>query len=263
MIKKITYTLAVLFVMFGMLGVAAPAYALGNSRIRALKGTIVALNSKTHTLTVAPLHGPKVTVRVAKGTLIKRNGKADKFAKLRVGDRTSLRYNPLNHQADEVDDTPGKYDIHGTVEAVDTTANTITIASEEGGNSVILNVDSATVILRNGATAALADLAVGDKVEAKYDSASMLASLIKTEVEDGEFQGTIAAVDTTANTVTITPAGGGADVVLSVVASTVIISHHTVITLADLHAGDAVQAEYDSTTLVASKIEVDDSSSGK
>ena len=56
MIRKFTYTLTVLFVLFGMLGVAAPAYAQTanpGSPIRALKGVIAAINSKTHTLTIA------------------------------------------------------------------------------------------------------------------------------------------------------------------------------------------------------------------
>jgi hypothetical protein len=256
MFKKFTYALTVLLVMFGMLGIAVPAHALGNQR--ALKGTIVSINTKTRTMAVAPLHGKPVTLKVPKSTVITRKGKSGSFAKLCVGDKVNLNYNTSNKQVSKVDDNPDQYDIHGTVEAVDTTANTITIASEEGGDSVTLNVDASTVIERNGATATLADLLVGDKVEAKYNSATMLASLIKTEVEDGEFKGTIAAVDATASTVTITPEAGGANVVLNVVASTVIISNDTVIALTDLQVGDKVQAEYDSVTMIASKIEVDD-----
>jgi Fe-S cluster assembly scaffold protein SufB len=242
-----------------MLAFSTPAFALGN--IRALKGTIVAVNSKTRVITVAPLHGNPVKITVARGALIVRNGKAASFAKLRVGDKTSLKYNVVNKQASAVVDDSEQYDIHGTVEAVDTTASTITIASEEGGDSVTLNVDATTVIERNGAPATLADLVVGDKVEAKYDSATMLASSIKTDVENSDFQGAISAIDLTASTVTVTPEGGGADVVLNVVASTVILRDDTVIAITDLQVGDSVEAEYDSTTLIASKIQVEDSSS--
>jgi len=256
MFKKFMYALTVMLVVVGMLAVAVPAHALGTQR--ALKGTIVAINTKARTMSIAPLHGNPVILKVPKSTVIIRKGKAGNFAKLRVGDKVNLNYNATNKQVSKVDDNPEQYDIHGTVETVDTTANTITIASEDGGDSVTLNVDANTVIERNGVAATLADLLVGDKVEAKYDSATMLASLIKTEVEDGEFQGTIAAVDATANTVTITPDAGGADVVLNVVASTVIVRDDTVIALTDLQVGDKVQAEYDSTTMIASKIEVDD-----
>lgn len=132
--------------------------------------------------------------------------------------------------------------------------NTIVVASEEGGNSVKLNVNSSTVIERNGATTPLADLVVGDKVEVKSNSATMLASFIKSEVEDSDFTGTISAL--TANTVTVMPDSGGAGVVLKVVDSTVLISNDTVIAITALHVGDVVETEYDSVTLVASKIEV-------
>ena len=260
MLKKFTYALTVLLVALSMLAFSTPAFALGN--IRPLKGTIVAMSLKTRVITVAPLHGNPVKIRVAKGTLIVRNGKAGNFSKLRVGDKVNLKYNAVNKQATgAVDDNTEQYDIHGTVEAVDTTASTITIASEEGGDSVTLNVDSTTVIERNGVPATLADLVVGDKVEATYDSATMLASSIKTDVENSDFTGTISAVDLTASTVTVTPDGGGADVVLNVVASTVILSNDTVIALSDLKVGDSVEAEYDSATLIASKKQVEDSSS--
>jgi len=256
MLKKISYVLTVLFVVFGMLAFTAPVSALSNKR--ALKGTIVALDTRSRTITVSPLKGADVKVRVAKGTIVTRKGKASSFTKLHVGDKVNLNYNPKNKQASHVEDSPSQYEIHGTVEAVDTVANTVTVASEEGGNSVILKVDANTVFKRNGVVATLADLLVGDKVEAKYDSATMLASSIKTETEDSDFNGTIAAVDLTAKTVTITPEDGGADVVLNVVESTVFISHDTVISLSNLQVGDKVEAEYDSATLVASKIELDD-----
>jgi len=259
MMKRVAYALMVLFVSFGMLGVAAPVFALGNQR--ALKGTIVALNSKTHTLTVAPLHGNQVQIRVARNTPISRQGRAGNFAKLRVGDKVNLKFNASNKQASDIDDAPGAFDIHGTVQAVDTTASTITIASEDGGNSVTLNVDSTTIIQRNGSAATLADLLAGDKVEAKYNSATMLASLIKTEVEDSELEGTVAALDTTANTLTISPADGSANVTLNIAVSTVFLRDDTVVAFTDLQVGDSVQAEFDSTSMIASKIEVDDSSS--
>ena len=83
MFKKFTYALTVLLVVFGMLAVAVPAHALGTQR--ALKGTIVSVNTKARTMSVAPLHGKPVTLRVPKSTVIIRKGKAGSFAKLRVG----------------------------------------------------------------------------------------------------------------------------------------------------------------------------------
>ena len=258
MIKKSLSFLATLFVIFGLLATAVPAAAASTNAVsRSIKGTIVALNTQKGIVTISPRVGVMVNVKIAKTSIIHRTGKVVRLAKLHVGDKAKLTYNPVTKLVHDLSAETGNYDIHGTVEAVDTTANTIVIASEEGGNSVTLKVDTTTLIQRNGAAAVLADLLVGDKVEAHYNSASMLASLIKTEVEDTEFGGTIAAVDTTAKTVTVTPADGSADVVLNVIESTVIKINDTVISLAGLHVGNSVEVEFDSTTLNASFIHVE------
>ena len=256
MFKKFVHTFTILFVILGMLSAAAPASALGNKR--ALKGTIVAIDTRARTITIASIRGAHVAIKVVKSTLITRSGKPATFAKLRVGDKVNLNYYASTKRASNVADTPGLYEIHGTVEAVDTAASTVTVASEEGGISVTLKVDASTVIQRNGAPAVLADLLVGDKVEAKYDSATMLASSIKTEVEDSDFYGTIAALDFSANTITITPESGGADIVLNVTNSTVFKKNDAVVAFADMVVGDKVEAEYDSVSMIASKIEVED-----
>ncbi len=261
MFRKLVQALSILAVMAGMLFTTAPAYAAPSAAAkRNLKGTIVALDSKARTITVAPLKGANVKIRVAKGTILSRKGKPSSFSKFHVGDKVNLKYDAKTKQASKIEDAPGLYEIHGTVESVDVTAGTLTVASEEGGNSVTLNVDASTSIWRNGASATLADLLVGDKVEAKYNSATMLASSIKTEVEDSDLLGTVAAIDTAAKTVTIAPEDGSADVTLNISESTVFISHDTVISFGDLAIGDFVEAEYDSSTMIASKIEIEDSS---
>jgi hypothetical protein len=153
-------------------------------------------------------------------------------------------------------DSGGKK-VEGTIAAVDTTANTVTITPKKGGADVTVNVDATTRIKQNGKLATIADLQIGDKAEAKYSLATMLASKIESESpKPSKVKGVIAAVDTTANTVTITPSKGGADVTLNVDASTLIKKNKITISLADLKAGDRVEAKYNSSTLLASKIEV-------
>jgi hypothetical protein len=255
--------------MFGMLGVAAPAYAqtVGpDSPIRAIKGTIAAINSKTHTLTVVPPHGASVKVIVNNSTLVKRNGKLGKLAKLRVGDKTSLRYNTRTHKATNVNCVPGTYNIHGTIYAVNTTAGTITITPNEGGNNVMLKVNSSTTIQRNSSPVTLADLAATDLVEATYNSASMLASDIKAETNLAEIHGTIADIDTTANTITITPGWDFIknchdNIMLSVDSTTTIQRNGASASLADLRIGDPVDASYNSVTLLAGDIKAGNNSS--
>jgi len=256
MYKKIFHTLVFVSVLISSFTFAGPAFAAGQRRSRA-RGALVALDTSMQTLTIAPKRGPAVQVKVDQTTSIKRRGRTIDFNTLNVGDNATVSYDPATQIASSVSDTTGQYEIHGTIEAVDAAASTLTVASEEGGNSVTLTADANTVITRNHVTATLADLMVGDKVEARYDSATMLASKIDAESEDGEMHGTVSAVDTAANTVTITPEGGGEDVVLTVSESTVIKRDDTVITLADLVVGDLVEAKYDTVTMIASKIEVE------
>jgi len=255
MIKKTVYFLATLFVVFGMLAFAAPASAATSRLITG--GRIVASNIKARTLLIKPVTGKAVMVKANTTTAIYRKGKAVSFSKLRVGDKLDVRFNVSTKLASDVKADSSRYEIHGSIEAVDAVANTVTVASEEGGNSVVLKVDSNTVFKRRAVAATFADLIVGDKVEARYDSATMLASLIKLEGEDGEFHGTLAAVNVAGNTVTVTPELGGADVVLKIALSTVIKRADVVTSLAKLQVGDKVEAKYDSVTMIASVIEAE------
>jgi hypothetical protein len=248
--------LVIMSLIIGVLTTASAVSALGLTR--ALRGTIIAIDSGTRSVTVSSLAGNQVRIKVVRSTVITRTGRLVNYSRLRVGDKVYLNYYVSTRQASDIKDSPGLYEIQGTIEGVDTTASTVTIASEEGGNSVTVKVDSSTVIERNDAPATLADLLVGDKVEAKYDSTTMLASSIQTEAEDSELYGTITAIDLTANTITITPESGGSDVVLNVSNSTVFIKDDAVVAFTDMPVGDKVEAEYDSTSMIASKIEVED-----
>ncbi|AXA36623.1 MAG: hypothetical protein D6691_05020 [Candidatus Hydrogenedentota bacterium] len=75
-------------------------------------------------------------------------------------------------------------------------------------------------------------------------------------------KGTISAIDLIGSTVTVTPARGGADVTVTVDASTRITRNRRAAGLADLLVGDSVEVKYNPTTLVASKIEVKSPGSG-
>ncbi len=253
MIKKTVYFFMTLFVVFGMLAFASPASASTTRRI--VGGRIIASNAQAKTLLIKPVTGKAVLVKTNKNTVIYRKGKSVTFPKLRVGDKLNISFDVATKLAKDISADSSRYEIHGSIEAVDSVANSVTIASEEGGNSVTVKVSSTTIITRHGVAATFADLVIGDKVEAKYNSATMLASLIKLESEDGEFYGTIAAVNIAGNTVTVTPELGGADVVLKIALSTVIKRADKVVALGALQVGDRVEAKYDSLTMIASVIE--------
>ncbi|RPH63163.1 MAG: hypothetical protein EHM81_00680 [Chloroflexi bacterium] len=258
MIKKIVNFFATIFIIFGMLAFASPTSAAPAAITRNITGgRILASSLKTKTLLVKPVKGQAVQVKAKAATMIYRQGIPVGFAKLRVGDKINVTYNTGTGFANNMAAKTSIYEIHGSVEAVNKTAKTVTVNSEEGGDSVVLKVNSSTVITRRGAIAIFDDLVVGDKVEAKYNSATMIASRIKVETEDGEIHGTIAAVNVTGKTVTITPELGGADVTLNISFSTVIKRGKAVTTLAKLQVGDRVEAKYDSATMVASVIEAE------
>ncbi len=77
-------------------------------------------------------------------------------------------------------DDKKKNEVEGTLTAVNKTANTVVITPRRGA-AVTLNVTAATKIERNDKKAVLADLVVGDHVEAKFDPATKNALKLETE----------------------------------------------------------------------------------
>lgn len=225
-------------------------------KVSELKGIIAAVDTSASTVTITPKKGgADVTLNVDANTLIKRNGPAT-LADLQAGDKVEAKYDPAAMLAIKIEAKPNLAKVKGTIAAVDTAAGTLTITPKDGSPDVTLAVDANTYIKRNGQPATLADLLVGDRVEAKYNPVTLLAATIKAS-NLLEVKGTIAAVDTSASTVTITPSDGSPDVTLTVDANTKIERFSNPATLADLLVGDPVEAKYDPTTMLAFKIEVE------
>jgi hypothetical protein len=234
-----------------------------------VEGTLTAVGASS--VTIAPEKGgPEVTLTVDASTIIRRNKMPATLADLQVGDRVEAKYDPTTMIAIKIEaksamvvpPPTGLAKVEGTLTAVG--GSSVTIAPEKGGPEVTLTVDASTIIQRNKMPAALADLQVGDKVEAKYDPTTMIA--IKIEAKSAmatpppspglaKVEGRLTAVN--GSSVTIAPKKGGAAITLSVDASTVIERDHMPITLADLRVGDKVEAKYDPATMVATKIEVE------
>jgi hypothetical protein len=256
MTKRITYFITTMLVVFGMLASASPVFAHGHGS--ELKGTIAAIDTTASTVTVTPKKGgADVVLNVDASTRIKRDGKSATLADLQPGDMVEAKYDPATMLASKIEAKIKKSELHGIISAVDTTANTFTVTPHKGGADITLNVDASTMIKRDGKPATLADLQLGDKVEAKYYSSSMIAIKVEARQNWVNLNGTITAVDTTANTVTVTPQKGGADIVLNVDANTIIKRYCAPATLADLLVGDKVHARYNPITFLASKITVD------
>ena len=271
MLRKSMYLATSLLVLIGVMGAASPAFA--STVTRHARGKVIAINLQTQVMTVKTIVGTKVRLKLdAATTRLWHNSLRIPLSQLHVGNRVNAAFTPSGMRgvpgtATDVDDNDGLNEVHGTIAAVDTTLNTVSIATSDGGSTVVLNVDSTTVITRNGAPATLADLVFGDKVEAKYDSATMLASSIAVEDNAGaaEVEGTISAVDAVAGTITITGEGDSGssesmsttDVILNATTSTVVMLDDSPAPLSSLQIGMQAEAQYDPTTMNASFIEAE------
>jgi hypothetical protein len=171
-----------------------------------------------------------------------------------VGDSVQAKYNPITFLAASISAWPAVAWVKGTISAVDTGAGTLSVTPKGGGADVVLKVDGTTKIFRNGATVSLSALQPGDRVEAKYYAASLLAINIMAWPNLVMVKGNIKVMDTGAGTLTVTPKGGGADVVLKVDSTTQILRNNTAASLADLQVGDRLLAKYNAVTFLADSI---------
>jgi Cu/Ag efflux protein CusF len=156
----------------------------------------------------------------------------------------------------------------GVIRAVDLRTGSVAIHTRTD-ETVVLNTDERTQITRNGEPASLEDLQQGDRTTALYDPSTMLAAHIEARGEPAttlvRVEGVIAAVDTSASTVTIFPTrnaqtSGGAptaadqQVTLHVGANTSITLDGRPARLDDLKRGFSAGASYNPDTLEAARI---------
>lgn len=144
----------------------------------------------------------------------------------------------------------------GPITAIDTTAGTVTIADKKSGESVTVTVDASTRIHKNEQEhATLADLAVGDKANARYNTTTLIAKRIQAKSpKAAKVEGTITAVDLTANTVTIQTEGG--DLVTVIVTDTTRLERNDEeAELSAFAVGDQAEAKYNPVTMEAAKLE--------
>lgn len=145
----------------------------------------------------------------------------------------------------------------GTIRAVDTSAHTVTLITRQG-DTLVLQTDEHTEILRNGAPARLSDLQPGDRAVVEYDSATLVAARIEARgdalPELARVEGTISAVDTAARTLSILPLHSTAVVTLNIKPNTEITLDGRPARLDDLARGFTAAASYNATTFDAARV---------
>ncbi|MBM2812182.1 MAG: hypothetical protein HW416_2941 [Chloroflexi bacterium] len=227
-----------------------------------VNGIVAAVTATSVTITPDG-GGANITLTVDASTEIEVNDEDAALADIHVGDPIKAEYfiSTLVAKELEVGNNSGddnEVETTGTVAAVSST--TVTINPSNGSPPITLTVNSSTEIEVNGENATVSDIHVGDPIKAEYDALTLVASELKVGTNSGgqeaEVEGTVAALTDT--TVTITPAGGGANITLTVNSSTEIKVDGDPGTIASIRVGDYVKAKYNTTTLVATKIEVED-----
>lgn len=157
--------------------------------------------------------------------------------------------------------------VRGTIRAVDLNAGTVAIHTRND-ETVVLNTDESTHIIRNGERVRLEDLQLGDRAVALYDPSNLLAAEIDARGETDNLarvEGVISAVDLAASTLTIDPSrpasasGGvttaaGDPVTLHVTANTAITLDGRPARLDDLSRGFSAGASYDPRSFEAARI---------
>lgn len=216
-------------------------------------------------VTVTPDNGTAdVVLNVTADTLIEVDGKTAALTDLAAGMKVEAAYDPATNNAYSIEaDSHGETNdakIDGTVSAVDAAGGTLTVTPKTG-SPVTLLANASTEIRVNDQAATLADVQVGMPVEADYDSASMIASEIKAGAgddnqDDENIEGTVAAVEAGAQTVTVTPQGGGADLTLNVTTETEIEVNGEEAGIGDIAVDQSIRAEYDPATNNAFEIKV-------
>ncbi len=136
-------------------------------------------------ITIAPEHGAPVALTVGAATVVRINGHAAALADVPVGARAHGKYDGTTLVASRIDavvvpSNPLR-EIEGRVTAA--SANSLTIAPRHG-SPVVLTLDAATVIVRDGRPATPADLRVGDEAEARYEASTLLAKSVRAHGED-------------------------------------------------------------------------------
>lgn len=149
-----------------------------NARLARVSGTIAQFQSGQ--LSITPQSGgTPVTVSVNSTTQIKlEDDKTGTTADLGAGARVEVKYDPQTRVALKVHVNSGEEaNIEGTVTGV--SDNRVTVEDKKG-RALTFKVDNTTRI-ENGT---IADITVGDKVEARFDPVTLLADRITLQGKD-------------------------------------------------------------------------------
>jgi len=252
--RQLIKILTSLVLMFGLLISVAPVAAGGGS-VRAISGTISAIDVNAKTVTIAPKAGSSLTVTVAITTIVKRNGSKSTLDKLQIGDKVEANYGNLTKVAMKIEARTNQIVAKGSLVSVDLEALTITVTPSVGGSDLVLTVDANTLIRRMDLIpATLENLLVGDLIDVKYNPITYLAYQVDARIPLLGLKGSLSLVEADKGAISITQDVSGLEVVLSVDTTTLLTREGQTATIAALVVGDRIEAKYNPLTMLAYKV---------
>lgn len=237
--------------ILGVLALFSMIFLIAGNALASTKvGTLYTIDTKTKHITLKN-GGILNTFKYSAKTNFIRNGISSNAKGLVIGDSITAVFRrglaPAKVKAIGIAVTT----IKGMVTGVSSSAGTIKVGTQT------LQTTFHTEIIRNGDVSHLDSVALDDNIVAHEDEQGEIEDVEVQGPEDTEIRGTITAVDTVNNKVTIDD-GAGNVVTVNVTANTVIELNDTFGTISDLTSGLFVEAQYDSTTFEAFRINVED-----
>ncbi len=239
----------VLAVTLGTVSVAN-ARGGGGSNTASITGTVNTIDTAKKNITIKTNTGTSVKLAVGRSTALTRNGVRGSLANLTLNDSVTGQYKVSTLAATALTASgPAATSVSGRTSNVSLASGVLSIGSRQ------LQTNANTSIARNGRIVSLRQITTRDTLVAHVAMGTNVAlDVLADGPEESEVQGVISTI--VGNSITITPDDGSADVTVTVETGTLIEVNDAPGTLADLQVAQAVEAEYDPTTLVAFSISV-------
>ncbi len=198
--------------------------------VKQITGSVTAIDTTNNTITITYRHGT-ITITVSPDAKINVDGKSGALTDVTVGSKVKLGLSATDKTVAitaDVDTTPKMDDgqvhserVYGAVVSVDTTADTITVATTRAGatTNTTYTLSATATITVDGAAATLDQLTSGVKVSLMTDPTDPATVTAVTAVGT-EVEGRVTAVDAVNNTITVSGHDGSSPAIYTLTTTT-------------------------------------------
>jgi hypothetical protein len=248
--RNLSHLLASALVLAVTLGTMSVTNArgVGVSNTVSITGTVNTIDVAKKNITIKTSTGTSVKLAVGRSTAITRNGGQSSLANLALNDSVTGQYKVSTLAAKALTASgPAVTSVSGQTSRVSLASGALSVGPNQ------LQTNANTRIARNGQIVSLRQITGRDKLVAHVAMGTNVAlDVLANGPLESEVRGLILTI--TGASITITPSDGSADVTLTVDAGTLIEVNDAPGTLLDLQPTQAIEAEYDPTTLIAFSI---------